>query len=197
MHQYPYFGKGNLKLSSEIITFSLPSHKTCPGKGLCAKYCYSLKRERSFPNILKSRYANLEATRKKTFIKKSVSLLTKRKESIIRIHPDGDFYDQKYLDKWKEIAVQLPHKTFYCYTKSFMLDFSDLPSNMKVIQSFGSYDDSKIDISKNTARVIEDKSELKKGELLCQYSHKHKIKCGKDCSYCIKSPIVHVAFIRH
>jgi hypothetical protein len=52
-----------------------------------------------------------------------------------RIHESGDFYSQEYLNKWKEIARKNPKVKFLAFTKSFTLDFSNLPKNLKIIMS--------------------------------------------------------------
>ena len=194
-----YFSKGNHKISKHILNWSLPSHYTCPGKGSCKTWCYSLKAEKQYSNARHSRMQNFLFSRLDEFVEEIVMYLSKRKESIVRINTDGDFYSQLYIDKWIAIAEALPSKRFYGYTKSFMFDFSKIPSNMQIIQSYGSWDDSKIDTLKNTARVITDSSQLSQGEYLCPYGTVtySGFKCGDDCDYCIKSPIVHVAFLQH
>jgi hypothetical protein len=62
-----------------------------------------------------------------------VKALTKTKREIHRIHESGDMYSQAYLNKWIEIAKQMPHVFFYTYTKAFKWDYSQVPSNMRVI----------------------------------------------------------------
>lgn len=97
-------GKGNHKLSKDILIWNLPSGKTCPGSGECSKYCYAKKAERQYPGVRASRDHNLKLCQEKDFIDAMVTHLSARKESICRIHESGDFYSKEYFNKWKEIA---------------------------------------------------------------------------------------------
>jgi len=203
-----YFSKGNRKLSRDTLIWNLPRGKTCPGAGECLKWCYEIKIERIYPNVRESRERNLKFSKSKDFVDKIVEYLKKRKEKRIRIHESGDFYSEEYFKKWIEIAKRCPNKIFYTYTKSFVV-FNvypkDLPKNFIVIQSYGSKDDSKIDPSRNTARVIENLKEKKPYEYLCPYekwkeTHDEKYQCGKGCLYCQSlknNGKIHVVFIRH
>ena len=59
---------------------------------------------------------------------------SKRKYKIdtVRVHESGDFYSQKYVDKWMEIAKLFQRVKFYAYTKSYKFDFSIRPNNFKI-----------------------------------------------------------------
>jgi len=129
-----------------------------------------------------------------------VNTILASSRKIVRVHQDGDFYSQEYLEKWKEIARLLPDVTFYAFTKSFELDlWKKLPKNLIIIQSYGSRYDEKIDENKNTARVVADTSEMKKGEYLCPYHNPNFTKCGEYCIYCYSKTkkVKHVAFLIH
>ena len=168
-----YLAHGNHKLSSKIIIFTLPSGITCPGKGECAKWCYSRKAEKLYPQCLKARLRNLEATKQPDFEQKMISALQyelKQGRHILRLQEDGDLYNQRYLDIWKRIARQLPELTIFAYTKSFHLDlWASLPKNFIIIQSFGSRWDDKIDKTKSTGRVIERLEQRTDKEYVCPY----------------------------
>ena len=43
--------------------------------------------------------------------------LSPHKETFVRIHEDGDFYDMEYFNKWLEIAKNNKNMTFEAYTK--------------------------------------------------------------------------------
>jgi len=189
--------RGNHKLSNKQGIWTLP-RSTCIGAGICRKYCYAKKME-SFPHVRESREWKLEQTKKESFISDMISEIKRRKIEIVRIHESGDFYSQEYLEKWKKIAKKLPNIRFYAFTKAFELDFSNLPRNFIIIQSYGSRYDNKIDKSRNTSRVIESVKELYKIEYLCPYHDKDFFtKCGECCDYCFnKREPKHVAFLRH
>lgn len=84
----------------------------------------------------------------------------KRKLTHVRVHTEGDFYNQRYLNEWAQIARWLPNVKFYAYTKALHLDFTVLPDNFKVIQSIGGEYDDKIDYGKPHARVFDSEDEL-------------------------------------
>lgn len=196
-----HFGRGNHKLSSKQLIWSLPRGKTCIGAGSCLHWCYEIKIEKRFPNARKSRERNLAFAKSKEFVPKIIAYIRKSKKKIVRIHESGDYFSQEYFDKWRSIAEKLPNVQFYSFTKSFQLDlWTNLPKNFVVIQSYGSRYDKKIDTSKNTARVIESEKELKENEFLCPYHDKaHFKKCGETCSYCFDKihKVKHIAFLKH
>ena len=128
---------GNLKMDNTLI-FNLPAKTTCPGSTeLCRGKCYACKNQR-FANVVASREQNLEASKGSEFVDAVVSFVTKyfgNESGFLRVHESGDFYSQEYLDKWLEIARRLPNVKFLAFTKSYMLDFSKVPDNFKMIYS--------------------------------------------------------------
>jgi len=199
-----YLTHGNRKLSSKIIIFTLPSGITCRGAGECAKWCYSKKAEKSYPNCLKARMRNFEASKRTDFEKKMIEALRwemSKGRNILRLHEDGDAYNQEYLNKWKRIAKFLPDLTIFAFTKSHDLDlWTDLPNNFILIQSLGSRFDDKVDWFRNTARVIDKITEMRIVEYLCPYHDKeHFTKCGECCDYCMRrdGKVKHVSFLKH
>jgi len=189
--------RGNHKLSSKIGIWTLP-RSTCIGAGECKKWCYARKME-NWPNVYNSRHDKLVASKIFQFEDAMVKEIIGRKFSIIRVHESGDFYDQTYLDKWFNIANRCSNVLFFIYTKTFsLLDWSKKPNNIIMFQSYGSRTDDKIDYSQNTARVIENQTELRKTEYLCPYHDPSFKKCGETCSYCMqKGRVLHVCFLKH
>ena len=197
------FSKGNRKLSKNVLIWNLPAVKTCPGSSTyCRRICYALKAERCYPSARKSRLRNFEFSKSEQFVEKIVQFLKKRKETIIRLHESGDFYNKEYLNKWCEIARQLPDKIFYAYTKSYFFDnfWDNIPDNLRIIQSVESRFPEKVNWERSTARVIEKPSERKSFEFICpeQLAKKKgkKIECMKECQLCLRKNI-HVCFLRH
>lgn len=122
---------GNKKLPGTTAIWSLPCQITCPNKTKwCTRWCYSQKAERLYKNTVKSRTRNLEYSKLDYFtgMMSGEIIQNIKKISAIRIHASGDFYNQKYLDKWIEIMNNFPRLLFTTYTKS-ILDYSKLPSN--------------------------------------------------------------------
>lgn len=180
----PYLSRGNGALCKRILVWDMPHPFTCRGAGVCRTYCYQNKVVQRFKRVQRRRKLNLLFTMSQDFTEKMVLLLRVRPERIVRLHAAGDFYSQKYLDNWKLIAKANPNKIFWTFTKAFDLDlYSDLPSNLIIIQSYGSKFDEKIDPAKNTWRVIKSLAEKKPYEFVAPADMEW---CGIDCKYCMK-----------
>ena len=126
----------NYKMS--VGRFNLPSKRTCPGStAQCRAKCYAKKAETYRPTVLPCRMRNVNATYASSFVNDVVGMFRRKRKSVthFRIHESGDFYNQAYLDKWIEIANQLPDTQFLAFTKSFHLDYSRMPSNLTIIWS--------------------------------------------------------------
>jgi hypothetical protein len=79
-----------------------------------------MKAQRCYKSARAKRWWNLAQAQKPDFVPRMVSELTVghcKAMEILRFHESGDVYSQAYLDKLTEIAVALPGKTFYLYTK--------------------------------------------------------------------------------
>lgn len=158
--------KQNSKMKKDgIHSFGILPVKTCPMAGDCKKFCYAQKGfYKIYPNVRASLEVSTDQVQRKDFIPKMVKAICKTKGlKKLRIHTEGDFYNQKYLDKWVQIAKIFPEITFYCYTKSLHLNWTAFEklSNTKRIQSEGGKLDHLIDYNKPHARIFKDKSELK------------------------------------
>ena len=158
--------KQNTKLKKDKIwSFGITPAITCPMAGACKKYCYAQKG--CYKMFAKTVQPKLErdhlATLQPDFVPNMVNEI-KRKRAIraVRIHSEGDFYNQEYLNKWIRIAKLCKDISFYCYTKSLHLDWSEwetLP-NTKHIQSVGGKLDHQIDKSKPHAVIFDSKDDL-------------------------------------
>jgi hypothetical protein len=129
---------GNKKLSgNKFYIFNLPAEKTCPGSTeFCRNKCYAKKAEKIYPSVLPCRMNNLNESKEKDFSSKVINFLNKnKKREFFRIHEAGDFYDQNYLNKWIEITNNFPEIKFLAFTKSFNLDFSNVPKNLQLVMS--------------------------------------------------------------
>ena len=128
---------GNNKIPKTTAIFNLPAISTCPqSTPECRKWCYARKAEIQYPAVLPSRAKNFTLSRSDTFvIQIGEALRKKRKLDTVRIHESGDFYNQKYFDKWIEISRALPDLTFYAYTKNTKIDISKRPDNFIMLLS--------------------------------------------------------------
>jgi hypothetical protein len=138
--------------SIKVVSFNLPPIKTCPQAGICKSGCYACQGRYAFKSIQAKLQANLIASQSVTFKQDIQEELNKLKPSHVRLHSSGDFYSQEYLNTWVTIAKCNSSIIFYAYTKSIELlkNYSDLPSNFKVIYSIGGLQDYLVD--KNTDR---------------------------------------------
>jgi len=184
------FSIGNRKLSKNVIIWNLPIRATCPGAGECESWCYENKIERMYKNTGPFRHINLALSKTPSFVDNVVKFLNGRKEEYVRIHASGDFYNQRYLNKWKKIASKCPSKLFYCFTKSFHLDlWTNTPRNMQIMQSTGSKFDFLIDWSRATNRVAMAGSTPPVGITEVKCSGKG---CGSTCTLCIGKSNIHL-----
>lgn len=105
------FGQG-------FLIWSVLGHITCNGKTpLCASYCYN--NSKSFAGHIVLKTDCLITSQLDIFEKIIEKMLTlsPHKETFVRIHEDGDFYDMEYFNKWMKIAKNNKNMTFEAYTK--------------------------------------------------------------------------------
>lgn len=194
------FSKGNRKLPADIAIFNLPHMVTCPGATAeCKKYCYAKKAEALYKDSLPFRYRNWELAKSDKFVDEAVASLSRmRRLRAVRIHESGDFFNQKYLDKWVEIAKKFPDVIFTAYTKSLHLDFKKA-KRLKNFVIFASMDPTTSETMKrgckknrltSKAIVIDKKAPAPKNYFLCPGS------C-KSCTHCYTPKAGSVAFHKH
>ena len=169
---------GKMKKSSQngitVVNWTIPAFqsstglRTCPNAGLCAKGCYARSGTYRFSNVAKAHEAKLALTQTDTFVSEMIAeinrwLSKKSTTSLkVRIHDAGDFYSVEYLDKWLQIMQAFQTDTrvsFYAYTKQVEMFKSltqAIPSNFRLIFSFGGRQDALIDIENDFhSRVFE------------------------------------------
>lgn len=177
---------GNHKLSKTILVFNLNRVVTCPGRSSwCEDNCYEKKSYR-YPAVEPARDRNLAATIEDDFALRVVAEIRKTRKTPIqgvRIHGSGDFYDQAYLEKWFMVARMCPDIHFKANTRSWMLDYTDKPDNLRLRYSID------ITTKRDTIKVMEKKAEAfayiqgsePEGTMVCS-GH-----CGfgeDECSFC-------------
>jgi len=183
-----YFGKGNAKLTEDIATFDLPPGWTCPGANHClAKAdretgkiwngpkqtfrCYAASMEAVFPALRARHWANLDALKTCKGKKELFDLILKwlPESQIYRLHAYGDFFSQAYFDAWVMVAMRLPERIFYAYTKSlhfYAKRLNVLPRNFRLVASWDGKFDHLIEQHKlRSARVFFSEEEIKSAGL--------------------------------
>ena len=135
--------EGNSKLG-KIPNFSLTPRKSCPNCKHCSgtwdghKYsCYANKAMGMYPQARKAWARNLKACKDNLgdVGQQLVAYLSTNQPTWFRIHVAGDFYSQEYLRMQITLAKLYPKTRFLAFTKSFELDFSRVPKNLKIIYS--------------------------------------------------------------
>ena len=156
------------KLKLKLSTFSLPSGHTCPGALDCLSKadrdtgkitdgkhtefrCFQASAEAVYPSLRNAVWHNYDLIR--AALKKSVQACADLieqslpKADIYRVHVGGDYFSEKYLQAWIEVAKLNPDKVFYSYSKSLHLfkQFA-LPENLVLTASRGGKHDDLIDL---------------------------------------------------
>ena len=132
---------------------------------------------------------NLTHTRCAGFIAEMYyDIANKKQLTHVRVHTEGDFYSQEYLNKWARIARLFPDKQFYAYTKALHLDFGSLPANFKIIQSIGGEHDGLIDYAAPHAVVFDSEAEL----IAAGYTN-----CSKDDFKAADPTVIKIGLVYH
>jgi hypothetical protein len=147
---------------------------TCPHAGTCARVCYAKTNSYRFSNVLARHRKNLELvlyygdeweSRMTAEVRGRRFAPTGRPHKLehdrtdrwlhgwvmlggraVRIHDAGDFFALDYLLRWCRVATRAPDVLFYAYSKEVSLLRSvKLPSNFRILFSFGGTEDALID----------------------------------------------------
>lgn len=190
-----YISKGNKKVNAAI--FNLPAIVTCGDNLKCHKFCYALKAERIYPQVIPSRLTNLVYSLCDDFIYNAIDLIEKTGKSIVRIHESGDFYSAEYLYKWYLICELLPQIKFYAYSKQLKtIDKLNVkkPDNLTLIKSFDTIDTIESVYCKapfNKTAVI------KTNKTNCKALLNKSNKCMINCRKCIDKTTKCIIFSKH
>ena len=149
-------------------SFDLPAIRTCPKSGNCKSMCYAVKLSRIYKGYKAKTERNLKLSKAldaKSFLTVIGREIEDSKCKFFRIHGGGDFYDQRYLNKWLNLMKNFPHIEFYAYSKSLHLNFGKL-KNFTLIKSFGGKLDHLIKKSDYQSLIIPKHAEIPKGYVL-------------------------------
>lgn len=178
--------------ATAFIIWNLPSVFTCPFRTIhCLTDCYARKAENAYPTVLPSRTENYLMSLRDDFVELMTNEIlriakgTKKPIIIVRVHESGDFYNQKYTDKWLHIMENcLVDKRirFIAYTKSFpFFDGKKLPSNFSLRASI--WDD-----TSEEQKAIVKRNGWPIYTAVEKFSNKdafHQCRCA-DCATCAK-----------
>jgi len=142
----------------KVMSFGLNVDDTCKS---CKIPCYAKQGHYAIKNgsTYKKRKNNYSYVQLNDFIVRMNYHLEqarpkrgKKTKLVVRIHDSGDFFSESYADNWIEICEQNKDVYFYAYTKRvdlFAYRYDRLPSNLRIIFSFGSTFDHMIDTTKH------------------------------------------------
>ena len=170
------FGNPNAKLKKmlkklrlTLKTFTLPAGHTCPGAKDCLSRadrvtgkikdgpdtefrCFAASGEAVYPSLREMVWFNLGLIKDalKNGVDACADLICEslpKKFDIMRVHVGGDYFNEKYLQAWIEVAKRNPERIFYSYSKSLHLfkRFA-LPENLVLTASRGGKFDELIDL---------------------------------------------------
>ena len=179
--------KGNKKVKNTLI-FNIAPITTCIGdcKGKEGK-CYAMKASRRFPNVRNCYNRNTEVAKSEGFKELMIASIQYHVMNFsfkyFRIHEAGDFFNQRYLNDWCDIASKFPNIKFLAYTKSFQLNFDNVPSNLTIINSIWGNENQYTKFANKgfkTSVVVNDLNDIKFN------SNKDFVCPADDCSTCRK-----------
>lgn len=195
--QWRRMTKGNMKIKGSVLTYSMPPISTCPNHSRCAKTCFALKAMRAYPSARHAWEVNEKLAREQLHLLE-VLLVAQIEEALgtkkakehglyVRIHVSGDFFSQDYLNMWVRVASRFPEVRFWAYTKvAHLLDFSQVPENLNVINSFIEGKFLNYGVEDYVNRLVE-----RFGAFKCPATGGRGVKCIEDCKYCLygKKPV--------
>ncbi len=131
---------GNSKLSRDVLIFDTLAVYTCGNCADCANRCYAVKAQKAYPTCWDKRAVNTYLAAHNIALLRHLLVLqlATSNKPYVRIHASGEFFSQRYVDMWTDIAMLFPHIKFYYYTKMHgLLDFSRLESlpNVNAVKS--------------------------------------------------------------
>lgn len=198
IHNKISLSRGNSKLSTNIVNFSIPPVSTC---GRECSGCYALRIYKRWKSVRKAWDGNLNESKSDDFTELMINKIKKMYKSspfdYFRIHVAGDFYDQKYLQKWIDIINSCPDIQFYAYTKKNTDFFSvvKIPDNFNLIYSIVTDPaDKKKKMNYADYPIIAELSK-RTGYPICPVTRGHDIKCGEGCITCMYEK--NVLFVKH
>lgn len=146
-----------------VLNFGIPAYKsetgkiTCPFADECVKYCYARKGTFRWPNTINAYERRFRIARSPDFESIMNAALLVKNPHFVRVHDSGDYFSEKYMDRWFSIMRANPGIKFYSYTNSVLLikqNIDDMPHNFDVIFSTDGKQRDKVDKTKDRHAVI-------------------------------------------
>lgn len=137
---------GNKKIGKVMNVSTLPV-MACGNCSECMHYCYDIKANLQYGNVLKARSRNLvlaRLNRAEYFRQIRQAIARRRTNKYFRWHVAGDILDGEYFAEMVAIAREFPEFTFWTYTKMYIIvnsycrqngGKSAIPSNLSIMFS--------------------------------------------------------------
>lgn len=112
---------GNVKIG-RVMNVSTAPLFACGNCKECMHYCYDIKANLQYSNVLSARarnYVLAKFHRDEYFRQIRNALAKRRKNKYFRWHVAGDILDMAYLEEMVKIAREFPEFTFWTYTKMY------------------------------------------------------------------------------
>lgn len=172
----------NRKLGRRIGVLNLPRMVTCPGATpLCTVICYA-KKANMYKAAVAKRAMNYTRSMQSDFVGALALEIEALRCSRVRFHESGDVYDQTYLDKLYMVCRICKGVEFLMYTKSWHLDWSNRPNNLKVYWSMDKTSP-RVAPPGPTAYLLTKGESPPAGAATC-VTAKEKHYCGTECVTC-------------
>lgn len=110
-----------------VLNFGIPAYKsetgkvTCPFADECIRYCYARKGSFRWPNAVNAYEKRFRIARSPDFESVMNAALLIKNPHFVRVHDSGDYFSEKYMDRWFSIMRANPGIKFYSYTNSVLL----------------------------------------------------------------------------
>lgn len=119
-----------IQMNGNLHEFRLSEEACIHATKQCREYChFRLTRYNRTPTWV---------TEKDNFVEDVIKQIQAEKISLVKLHRHGDFYSDKYYQKWIRIAKACPETHFFAFTHNHEIDFSLAPDNLKLFYSVDS-----------------------------------------------------------
>lgn len=115
--------RGNIKMGKEVFLFNLPPKKTCTPSYWClhgndgSPACYALRNNFLLPNVINGALERFEISKGEDFVERMIYEIQKNRVKYFRFHASGDFYNEEYVEKVREIVFSCPETLFRTSTR--------------------------------------------------------------------------------
>ena len=191
---------------------------SCIGETEACKDCYAMKKRHLFDNVQMALARNWMLIKKlsdkkdtKTAVNKLLEIIPEN-SNLFRIHESGDFFNNWYVDVWNDVVINRRQTYFWCYVRSFELNFSKIvrQPNFALWASIDDYNkDQALDFIKrykNSSVKLaygpyKHNAETPESSIICPATN-HKIEINGACNKCklcvIKDRIAkNIVFLQH